>query len=131
MKSAKYLKKQSIKAASLSFKVGVLNKGTAEKFIKAFKKLPSGEAIPLLSFYLRAVKNQLSKTTMTITSASKLSSSQTNEIAKELKKDFKILETQEEIAPSILGGIQVKIGDIVFDGSLRQRLNQLKEAMVS
>ncbi len=130
MKSNKYLKKQSNKAAELSFKKGELDKSISAKFIKAFKTLPLNESIPALSFYLTAVKREIEKTTLTITSASKLNPSQLKDVKSAFAKDFKVIETQEEIAPSILGGVKVKIGDIVFDGSIREKLNQLKEAMV-
>lgn len=129
MKSSKYLKKQSNKAAELSFKKGELDKTAASKFIKAFKSLPLNESIPALNFYLTAVKRELSKSILTVTSASKLSYQQISELKKTFAKDFKILETHEEIAPSILGGVRVRIGDVVFDGSIRERLNQLKEAI--
>ena len=33
------------------------------------------------------------------------------------------------VDPSILGGVVSRIGDTVFDGSVRHRLDQLKEAI--
>ena len=33
--------------------------------------------------------------------------------------------------PSLIGGVVTRVGDLVFDGSLRTRLNELKETMLS
>ena len=39
------------------------------------------------------------------------------------------VEIQEEIDPSVVGGVVTTIGDTVIDGSLRTRLNQIREAL--
>jgi F-type H+-transporting ATPase subunit delta len=33
------------------------------------------------------------------------------------------------VDPSVLGGVAVQVGDVVFDGTVRSRLNQLREAL--
>lgn len=131
MKSLKNLKKQSIKAAGLSFKSGKLDYTVAKKFIKSFKSLPLGEAIPSLTYYLRALKLEINKTTLTVMSASKITSVQQNSIENALKKEFKILETKSQINPSLLGGVKVKIGDIIFDNSISSRIAQIKNTLSS
>lgn len=129
MKSIKSLKKQAVKAAGLSFKFGKLDDSVAKKFVKSFKALSLGQAIPSLTYYLRALNLEISKTTLTVMSATKITSGQQNSIENTLKKDFKILETQYEISPVLLGGIKVKIGDIIFDNSLKVKLHQVSEAI--
>lgn len=129
MKSLKNLRKQAIKASGLSFKFGKLDENVAKKFIKSFKSLPLGEAIPSITCYLRALKMEINKTTLIVMSASKITTSQQNSIENALKKEFKILETKSEINPSILGGVKVKIGDIIFDNSLKAKLNQVVQAI--
>jgi len=130
MKSIKTLKKQAIKAAQLSFKLGNLDEGVAKKFISAFKALPMNEAVVMLNSYLSAVKRAISKTTLTITSASKLSGPQVKDVTGAFKS-YKVLQTSEELSPSLLGGIKVRIGDVIFDNSVRSKINQIKEALVS
>lgn len=39
------------------------------------------------------------------------------------------VEIQEEIDPSVVGGVVTTIGDTVIDGSIRTRLNQIREAL--
>lgn len=131
MKSLKNLRKQAIKASGLSFKSGKLDETVAKKFIKSFRSLTLGEAVPSLVYYLQAIKREINKTTLTIFSASKLSSGQENELENTFKKDHQILQAYSEIAPSILGGVKVKIGDIIFDNSLKSKVDRIKQALTN
>ena len=129
MKSLKTLRKQSIKAAKLSFKTGQLDETNAKKFIKSFKALPLGESVPSLNYYLRAIKREISKTTLTVFSASKITTAQEKVLENDFKKNYRILKTESEIAPSILGGVKVKIGDVIYDNSLRSKVTQVAQAL--
>jgi F-type H+-transporting ATPase subunit delta len=44
------------------------------------------------------------------------------------KKTGKQIEVVVDVDPSVLGGIVTQIGDTVIDGSVRQRLSQLRES---
>lgn len=131
MKSIKNLKKQAIKAAQLSFKKGVLDEVTARKFVKSFKALPLNEAIISLNYFLRALKNEMARTTLTVESVVKIPKSELQEIESVFKRQYQILETREQLSTSLLGGVKVRIGDIIFDNSLKARINQVKEALQS
>ncbi len=37
--------------------------------------------------------------------------------------------TEYSIAPNILGGIVIQIGDVVYDGSLRSRLERIRQSV--
>lgn len=131
MKSIKLLKKQAIKGAQLSFKSGKLDETIAKKFIKSFKTLPLNESILSLNYYLKALRSEIGKTTLTIESVIKIPKSEIKGLEGAFSKQYKILETREELNPSLLGGIKVRIGDIIFDDSLKARINQVKEALVN
>lgn len=130
MKSLKSLKKQAIKASELTFKSGKLDENVAKKFINAFKKLPLNESITSLNYFLQAVKRETDKITLTVESVLKLPPAEIKVIENNFKKEFKVLETQTKLNSSLLGGIKVKIGDIIFDNSLKSRVTQIKEALV-
>ena len=130
MKSIKTIKKQAIKAAEMSFKNGDLDESVARKFIKAFKGLPLNESVLTLNHYLRAIRSGLSKTTLLIESAASLTSTQVKDIEVSFKGN-KINETRTQLSPSLLGGVKVRIGDVIFDNSVRSRINQVKEALAS
>jgi hypothetical protein len=131
MKSIKSLKKQAIRAAELSFKSGKLDETTAKKFIKSFKALPLNESVMSLTYFLQAVRREIGKTTLTIESVVKVSKSEIQNLEIGFKRQFQILETREELNPSLLGGIKVRIGDVIFDDSIKSRIGQVKEALAS
>lgn len=130
MKSIKTIKKQAIRAAQLSFKNGVLDEGIAKKFVKAFKQLPLSESILTLNQYIRALRSEVNKTTLTVESVVSIPKADIKELSTMLGRQYKILETREELNPSLLGGVKVRIGDVIFDNSLKARVNQVKEALV-
>lgn len=41
------------------------------------------------------------------------------------------VELQTQVDPSLLGGIQVRVGDLLFDGSVRGRLERLRNRLAS
>lgn len=131
MKSIKTIKKEAIKAAQLSFRQDKLDEGAARQFVKTFKKLPLNEAVLSLNYYLRALKTELSKTTMVVESAIKIGESEIKDLKAGLGKQVKVLQVEQKINPSILGGVKVRIGDVIFDNSVRSRINQVKEALIS
>jgi F-type H+-transporting ATPase subunit delta len=53
------------------------------------------------------------------------------ELIKKLKVKYnKNILLEEELDESIIGGVYIKIGDDIIDGTLRYRLNQLQELML-
>ena len=62
-----------------------------------------------------------------VTSAAELSEAQQKDLAQALeKKTGKKIEAKYAIDARLLGGVVVRIGDTVFDGSLRYRLNEMR-----
>ena len=66
-----------------------------------------------------------------ITSATQLSDSEINEIQSQLEKiTSKNVKVSVEVDQSLIGGIIAKVGDEVFDGSLRTSLMQIKTNLI-
>jgi F-type H+-transporting ATPase subunit delta len=62
-----------------------------------------------------------------ISSAVELSAAQKTALAKTLARlTGKEIETKYSLDPTLLGGAVVRIGDTIYDGSLRSRLNELR-----
>ncbi len=62
-----------------------------------------------------------------ISSAVELSAAQKTEFAKTLARlTGKKIETKYSLDPALIGGAVVRIGDTIYDGSLRNRLNELR-----
>lgn len=67
-----------------------------------------------------------------IASASELSEEQKADFTKKLEKlSGKKVVTQYSLDPELLGGAVVRLGDTVFDGSVRNRLNQMRERLTA
>ncbi len=65
-----------------------------------------------------------------VRSAIPLSDDQKERLAKALSDNLdQQVEVKVIVDPDVLGGIVARVGDIVIDGTVRHRLDQLKEAM--
>ncbi len=67
-----------------------------------------------------------------VTVAAEVSGEEESSIAKELSRVMgKTVVPHMQVNPAILGGVVVKIGDTVMDGSVRRRLARLKSQMLA
>jgi F-type H+-transporting ATPase subunit delta len=67
-----------------------------------------------------------------VSSAVELSAAQKKEMAAMLARlTGKKVETTYSLDPALLGGAIVRIGDTIYDGSLRSRLNELRTRLAS
>jgi F-type H+-transporting ATPase subunit delta len=67
-----------------------------------------------------------------VSSAVELSEAQKKEMGKTLASlTGKKIETKYSLDPALLGGAVVRIGDTIYDGSLRGRLNELRARLAS
>ena len=67
-----------------------------------------------------------------VSSAVELSAGQKKEIAATLARlTGKQMETKYALDPDLLGGAVVRIGDTIYDGSLRSRLNEMRARLAA
>jgi F-type H+-transporting ATPase subunit delta len=65
-----------------------------------------------------------------VRSAVPLDENQRTRLAAALSKNLgKEVEVKVHVDPSVLGGISARVGDVVIDGTVRHRLDQLKETI--
>ncbi|MGB9616976.1 MAG: F0F1 ATP synthase subunit delta [Desulfomonilaceae bacterium] len=65
-----------------------------------------------------------------VTSAEPLSDDTLNRVTETLSKiSNKQVIVSKKVDPSLIGGLVAKVGDMVFDGTIRTQLNQLKESL--
>jgi F-type H+-transporting ATPase subunit delta len=68
--------------------------------------------------------------TVTVKSAIDLTAAQLDAVKKAVTKKYgKDVQMEQVVDPSILGGVQVLVGSRLIDGSIRGKLNQLKQAI--
>jgi F-type H+-transporting ATPase subunit delta len=71
------------------------------------------------------------KVTGEVTAAIKLDDATLGRLATELSRiTGKNVQLLQKVDPSILGGAVIQVGDQIIDGSLRRKLNQIKDKLV-
>jgi F-type H+-transporting ATPase subunit delta len=65
-----------------------------------------------------------------VRSAVPLDENQRTRLARALSRNLgKEVEVKVHVDPSVLGGLSARVGDVVIDGTVRHRLDQLKETI--
>ncbi len=77
--------------------------------------------------FVRLADEHAGLTTATVVSAADLDSTQQDRLAAALsERTGKRVRLDVSVDPDLLGGVIAKVGDLVFDGSLRTQLGQLR-----
>jgi len=116
--------------AKVKVLAGKDKKGT--NFLKLLLEYGRVAVMPEISDHFESLKANVENTVdATIRSATALSAAQQTEIAKALEKRLgRDINLETEIDASLIGGAVITAGDIVIDGSLRNRLNSLTNALI-
>lgn len=83
-------------------------------------------------FYAEQILNdRLKKTKATVISAVEIPAAVIDRLDQALKKiTGRIIDLKSVVDPSLLGGIKVSVGSVVYDGSLKGQLENLKEELI-
>ena len=125
----KYLLKLARQAASASFVNNKLSDSKVNAFLKSFKALPEGQAIPVTKEYLKAIKTEIKKQTLMIESTEELTASQVQLVKDQMQKKHAFSNIEVAINSELLGGLRIQIGDTVYDDSVRSKIAQVKDAI--
>lgn len=131
MTNRKHLDKIVDRAVDASFKNNKLDDLAVKQLVKDFKGMHLTESIYTLSRYAKGLKRILAQQTMIIESVIPVSATEVSKIKNKISRLFTVTDTQVTINPYILGGLRIKVGDIVLDYSIRNKLNQIKEAILN
>jgi F-type H+-transporting ATPase subunit delta len=100
------------------------------KVLARRRRLGALRAIQRAASMLR--DEQLGRLRVIVTSPQKLSDQQKNDIVAKLRTNFgKEAVLVEKIDPKLLGGIILRIGDHVYDGSVQGKLQTMRRAVAS
>ncbi|MFK7850998.1 MAG: ATP synthase F1 subunit delta [Akkermansiaceae bacterium] len=77
----------------------------------------------------RLAKLEVARRTVTVESATDLTATEGQKVAAGLAKDYgDNLNIQYKTNPELLGGLRIKVGDDLFDGSVKGRIDRLSKA---
>ncbi len=86
----------------------------------------------ILATFQQVIRQRQGVAEAEISSAVELSAGQKKELAATLARlTGKKIETKYSLDPALLGGAVVRIGDTIYDGSLRSRLNEMRSRLAA
>lgn len=125
--------KDSIKSGrnifQASFTDGVLDQGKVRKYAEQLVRTKPRHYIPTLRYLQKLVRLELQSRHVHVESAAPLDPQQQRSLIASLEDRYGAGLTSEfTLNPDLLGGARVHVGSDVYDGSVRGRLNQLKQS---
>jgi len=86
--------------------------------------------LSILKEYTRLIRLELSKRHAVVESSIALPADQVQSLEQNLKKQFgEDITTEFQVIPSLLGGLRIKVGSDVWDGSIKARLTALTQQL--
>ncbi len=109
---------------------GLLDEGRVRFAVGAvIERTPRGH-VAILHHFKRLVKLDLDRRTARIENAVETSPELMNSIRSNLEKRYgQGLNVSFQVNPALLGGLRVKVGSDVFDGSVKARLDELQAGL--
>jgi len=130
MKINKEIRQLSREMLRASFTDGQLDAGRTRSLVDSLIEKKPRNYIDVLKNYRRLLRLELEKRRARIETASELDSTTSSELVANLKKKYGSDLTAEFIVnPELLGGMRVRVGSDVWDGTVRNRLEQLERQL--
>jgi F-type H+-transporting ATPase subunit delta len=129
MKANKEARKLSRLMLKNSFTSGKLDEEKISRMVQSVLETKPRYYVEVLKDYQHLLYLEAEKRRAVIESATPLNRSLGDRIIENLKAHYgEDLTTEFRTNPELLGGLKIKIGNDVWDGSIKHRLNQLQES---
>jgi len=113
-----------------SFIDGQLDKGRIAALVKSLVEKKPRNYIKVLESFQRLLRLEVEKRHATIESASELSPDVSSQIVSDLKRKYGNELTSEFLVNgNLIGGMRIRVGSDVWDGSVRNRLERLQQQL--
>ena len=130
MKVNKEIRQLSRKMLQASFTDGQLDPGRISSLVDSLVTRKPRNYVDVLKNYKRLLRLELEKRHATIETASEVDSAVRSKIESNLKSKYgNDLSTDFHVAPELLGGMRIRVGNDVWDGSVRNRLERLQHEL--
>ena len=130
MKINKEIRQLSRKMLRASFTDGQLDPGRVASLVDSLIAQKPRNYIGVLKNYRRLLRLELEKRQATIETASEVDPTIRSEIMANLKTKYgNDLATEFHVDPQLLGGMRIRVGSDVWDGSVRNRLERLQHEL--
>lgn len=130
MKINKEIRRLSREMLRASFTDGQLDRGKIASLVQSIISKRPRYFMDILQYYKRLLRLEIEKRHATIESAIPLSTQAAFDIGARLKrKHGNDLTSEFVVDPTLLGGVRVRVGSDVWDGTLRNRLERLRQQL--
>ena len=126
-KEIRWLSREMLRA---SFTDGQLDPGRITSLVDSLIARKPRHYIEVLKNYRRLLRLELEKRQARVESASEVDSTTSSELVTNLKKKYgSDLTTEFVVNPELLGGMRIRVGSDVWDGTVRNRLERLQQEL--
>ena len=130
MKLNKEIRQLSRKMLQASFTDGQLDPGRIASLVDSVVAEKPRNYINVLKNYKRLLRLEVEKRHATVETASEVDPAIRSEIVSNLKSKYgDDLATEFHVDPQLLGGMRIRVGNDVWDGSVRNRLERLQQEL--
>jgi F-type H+-transporting ATPase subunit delta len=130
MKVTREIRQFSREMLRTSFTDGQLDRGKIASLVQSLIEKKPRNQIDILQNYKRLLRLEMQKRHAIIESADELAPEIKERIVNNLKRRYgSDLTTEFVVSPQLLGGMRVRVGSDVWDGSVRNRLERLEQEL--
>lgn len=130
MKIKKEVRQLSREMLRASFTDGQLDRGKIASLVQSLITKRPRHYLAILQYYKRLLRLELEKRHAKIESAAQLNPEVSSQILERLKRKYgNDLTADFAVDPKLLGGLRVRVGSDVWDGSVRNRLERLQQQL--
>ncbi|MBO0695849.1 MAG: F0F1 ATP synthase subunit delta [Verrucomicrobia bacterium] len=130
MKINKEIRQLSREMLRASFTDGQLDRGRIASIVDSLIAKKPRNYIEVLKNYRRLLRLEVEKRQATIETANEVDSATRSEVVANLQKKYgNDLTTDFVVRPELLGGMRIRVGSDVWDGTVRNRLERLQQEL--
>jgi F-type H+-transporting ATPase subunit delta len=128
MKINKGIRRLSREMLRASFRDGQLDPGRIASSVDSLIERKPRHYIDILKNYKRLLRFELEKRRARVETVSEMDAGMRSELVNNLKKKYGAdLATDFVVNPKLLGGMRIRVGSDVWDGTVRNRLERLEQ----
>ena len=130
MKINKEIRQLAREMLRASFTDGRLDGGKIASLVQSLITKRPRHFMDVLQYYKRLLRLEIEKRHARIEGATQLAPEAAVDIVARLKRKYgEDLTTEFVVDPTLLGGVRVRVGSDVWDGTLRNRLERLQQQL--
>jgi F-type H+-transporting ATPase subunit delta len=130
MKVNKEIRRLSREMLRASFTDGQLDSGRIASLVDSLIARKPRNYVDVLKNHRRLLRLEVEKRRARIETASEVDREATSKVIENLKKRYGYdLTTEFVVNPQLLGGMRIRVGSDVWDGTVRNRLERLQQQL--